>query len=280
MDSLVYADGTWHEGDPPLISALSQSYMHGTAVFDGARLFENCVPDLGAHCRRLLRSAVVMGLDQPLTAAAVESLAREGARRFETGAELYLRPSLYAERGFLTPEPGSTRFLLSLVRMPMPDPDGMTITVSPFRRPGPDMAPTEAKASCLYPNGSRALQEAARRGFDNALMLDGEGNVAELASANIWLGVGGAAVTPVWNRTFLDGITKQRVAVLLRAQGIQVVERTVSVEDVLGADEVFSTGNWGKVLPVTRVDDRTFPAGPVYGAARAAYWAFAGTEPL
>ncbi|MXX22243.1 MAG: branched chain amino acid aminotransferase, partial [Rhodospirillales bacterium] len=181
MDSLVYADGTWHEGDPPLIGALSQSYMHGTAVFDGARLFNDCVPDLGRHCERLLRSAAVMGLDQPVDAATVESLAREGARRFETGAELYIRPSLYAARGFLTPEPGSTRFLLSLMRMAMPAAHGRSITVSPFRRPGPDMAPTEAKASCLYPNGSRALQDAERRGFDNALMLDGDGNVAELA---------------------------------------------------------------------------------------------------
>ncbi len=280
MDSLVYADGAWHEGDPPLIGALSQSYMHGTAVFDGARLFENCVPDLGPHCERLLRSAAVMGLDQPLSAAAIEKIARAGARRFEPGAEVYIRPSLYAQRGFLTPEPGSTRFLLSLMRMPMPAPTGTAITVSPFRRPGPDMAPTEAKASCLYPNGSRALQDAGRRGFDNALMLDGEGNVAELASANIWLGIDGMAVTPVWNRTFLNGITKQRVARLLRARGIEVVERTVSVDDVLGADEVFSTGNWGKVLPVVRVDDRTFAVGPLYRAAREAYWLFAATEAL
>ena len=111
-------------------------------------------------------------------------------------------------------------------------------------------------------------------------MLDGDGNVAELASANIWLGRGGVAVTPVWNRTFLDGITKQRVAALLADRGIEVVERTVSVDDVRGADEVFSTGNWGKVLPITRVDDDVFPVGPLYRAARAAYWAFAETEPL
>ncbi len=280
MDSLVYAEGTWHEGDPPLIGALSQSYMHGTAVFDGARLFNDCVPDLGRHCERLLRSAAVMGLDQPVDAATVESLAREGARRFETGAELYIRPSLYAARGFLTPEPGSTRFLLSLMRMAMPAAHGRSITVSPYRRPGPDMAPTEAKASCLYPNGSRALQDAERRGFDNALMLDGDGNVAELASANIWLGRNGVAITPVWNRTFLNGITKLRVSSLLSERGIDVVEKTVSLDDVMGADEVFSTGNWGKVLPITRVDDHEFPVGPLYRAAREAYWAYAETEPL
>ncbi len=280
MDSLVYADGTWHEGDPPLIGALSQSYMHGTMVFDGARLFDGCVPDLGRHCERLLRSAAVMGLDRPLEAPAIERLAREGARRFEPGSELYIRPSLYAARGFLTPEPGSTRFLLSLMRMAMPAPDGFAVTVSSYRRPGPDMAPTEAKASCLYPNGSRALQEAAQRGFANALMLDGDNNVAELASANIWLGKDGVAITPVWNRAFLNGITKQRVAELLKARGIRVVERTVSVADVLDADEVFSTGNWGKVLPIVRVDDREFPVGPLYSAAREAYFAFAKTEPL
>ncbi len=280
MDSLVYADGSWHEGNPPVIGALSQSYMHGSAVFDGARLFNGWVPDLRLHCERLLRSAAVMGLDQPLEAAAVDALAREGARRFESGAELYIRPSLYAAGGFLTPEPGSTQFLLTLMRMPMPAPDGLAVTVSPFRRPGPDMAPTEAKAACLYPNGARALQEAGNRGFDNAVMLDGDGHVAELASANIWLGKDGVAVTPVWNRTFLNGITKQRVAALLAQRGIEVVERTVTVSDVLGADEVFSTGNWGKVLPIVRVDDQVFPVGPIYAAAREAYFAFAETEPL
>src|SRR3546814_17101961 len=86
------------------------------------------------------------------------------------------------------------------------------------------MAPTDAKASCLYPNSARALNEASKRGFDNAVVLDALGNVAELATANLWIAKDGVAVTPAPNGTFLNGITKQRAMQLLTAAGIEVRE--------------------------------------------------------
>jgi len=137
------------------------------------------------------------------------------------------------------------------------------------------MAPTDAKASCLYPNSARALTEAAQRGFDNAVVLDAIGNVAELATANFWIVKDGTAITPVPNGCFLNGITKQRVMRLLEERGIKVVEARVTWQDVLTADEVFSTGNYGKVIPITRVEDRSLQPGPVYTAAREAYWDWA-----
>lgn len=280
MDRLVSVDGEWIEGNPPVVGALSQSYMHGSAVFDGARAFAGLAPDLDLHCARLHASAEAMGLDAPPPVDAMVELAREGARRFGEGAELYIRPSLFAEGGFLTPDPGTSRFVLALMRMPMPAADGLAVCLSPFRRPWPDMAPTEAKAACLYPNSSRALADAARRGFGNAVMRDGDGHVVELASANLWIVRDGLALTPVWNRTFLNGITKQRVAKLLAERGVEVRETELSVEDVAGADEVFSTGNYGKVLPVTRFDDVEYGIGPVATAAREAYFAYARSAPL
>lgn len=280
MDRLVFVDGAWTEGNPPVIGALSQSYMHGSAVFDGARAFAGLVPDLDLHCARLHASADAMGLDAPPPVDEMVALAMEGARRFGEGAELYIRPSLFAEGGFLTPDPGTCRFVLALMRMPMPAADGMAVCLSPFRRPWPDMAPTEAKAACLYPNSSRALADAARRGCANAVMRDGDGNVVEFASANLWIVRDGLALTPAWNRTFLNGITKQRVAKLLGERGVEVRETTLSVEDVAAADEVFSTGNYGKVLPVTRFDDVEYEIGPVAAAAREAYLAYARSAPL
>src|SRR3546814_8641917 len=125
------------------------------------------------------------------------------------------------------------------------------------------MAPTDAKASCLCPNAARALAEAARRGFSNAFVLDALGNVAELATANIWIAKDGAAITPAPNGTFLNGITRQRVIRLLRAAGIEVREARVTWQDVLEADEVFSTGNYGKVVPITQVEPRSLQPGPV-----------------
>ena len=106
-------------------------------------------------------------------------------------------------------------------------------------------------------------------------MLDAHVDEAELATDNIWLSKDGAALTPVPKGAFLNGITKQRVARLLAERGIAVHERRLSYQDVLEADEIFSTGNYGKVMPVSRIDDRALQPGPIYTTAREAYWDWA-----
>ena len=119
------------------------------------------------------------------------------------------------------------------------------------------------------------MAEAVGKGFDNAVLLDAEGNVAELATANLFLVKGGVAATPKPNGTFLDGITRRRVIALLRAAGTRVEERAIRPEELTRADELFSTGNWAKVLPITRYESRTLAPGPVFTLARQAYWDFA-----
>jgi len=158
---------------------------------------------------------------------------------------------------------------------PMPSGDGFSAHVSPYRRPARDMAPTDSKASCLYPNTQRALAEASRRGFDNAVILDANGNVAEFATANLWIARDGVAMTPAWNGTFLRGVTRRRVMELLRDSGVEVLETALTVKDLEQADEIFSTGNYGKVLPVTGFENRGLEPGPVYRRAREAYFEFA-----
>jgi branched-chain amino acid aminotransferase len=200
-------------------------------------------------------------------------------RRFAAGAELYIRPLFFAEEGFIVPLPESTRFALSLYEAPMPRPVGLSACLSRYRRPAPDQAPTDAKAACLYPNSARALCEALGRGFDNAVLLGPDGNVAELATANLFIVKDGAAVTPSPDGSFLAGITRARVIELLRDDGVTVIERPLAWREVLEADEVFSTGNFGKVLPVTRVEKRDLQPGPAYTKARALYWDFAHSRP-
>jgi branched-chain amino acid aminotransferase len=140
------------------------------------------------------------------------------------------------------------------------------------------MAPTDAKASALYANSTRAMREAKERGFDQAIMLDAEGNVAEFASSNLFLvAPEGKVVTPVPNGTFLAGITRARVIALLGQQGVQVEERTVKAQELETAREIFSTGNYGKVTPCTRYEGRTLDAGPVARKARELYLAFTET---
>jgi branched-chain amino acid aminotransferase len=135
--------------------------------------------------------------------------------------------------------------------------------------------PVDAKAGCLYPNNARALTEARSRGFDNCIVCDMLGNVAELATANVFMAKDGSVFTPAVNSTFLNGITRQRVIKLLRGAGVTVVEGTLRYADFQGADEIFSSGNYSKVAPVTRIGERSLQPGPFYRKARELYWEFA-----
>jgi branched-chain amino acid aminotransferase len=172
-------------------------------------------------------------------------------------------------------DPDTTNWCLSLYVAPMPAPTGSAITLSPFRRPTMECAPVDAKAACLYPNNSRALIEAQARGFNNALMLDLLGNVAEFGNSNVFMAKDGVVYTPAPNGTFLAGITRQRVINLLRGDGVSVVEATLRYPDFQGADEIFSSGNFAKVAPIIRIDDRSLQPGPFYRRARKLYWEFA-----
>src|SRR6202167_2689714 len=147
-------------------------------------------------------------------------------------------------RGLVQPDPDSTRWCLTLFVAPMPQAAGNSITLSPFRRPTRECAPVEAKAGCLYPNNARALIEARGRGFDNCLMCDMLGNIAELGTANIFMAKDGVVYTPEANDTYLAVITRNRIIELLRRSGVTVVEATLSYSDFEEADEIFSTGNY------------------------------------
>jgi branched-chain amino acid aminotransferase len=158
---------------------------------------------------------------------------------------------------------------------PLRKPDGFSITLSPFKRPTIETAPVDAKAGCLYPNNARAMLEARSRGFDNCVTTDLVGNVAELANSNVFIAKDGQVFTPIPNGTFLNGITRQRVIKLLRGAGVTVTETVMKYRDLETADEIFATGNASKVLPVTKIDDRSLQPGPLYRRARELYWAYA-----
>lgn len=275
MQVWTWIDGQWLEGNPGIVGPMTHALWLGSCVFDGARSFEGVAPDLDLHCARVVRSAEVMGLEPQVTAGEILEIAQEGRRRFPQDMALYIRPMFWADQGFVAPDPSTTRFCVTLNEEPMPSAKGFAVTRSQFARPLPHTAPTEAKAACLYPNSGRAIMEAKRKGFDNAVVLDALGNVAELATANLWMAKDGVAVTPVANGTFLNGITRQRVAKLLKSQGVEVQERRVTYDELLAADELFSTGNYGKVQPITRIDAKDLQPGPIYAKARKAYWDWA-----
>ncbi|MBL8327601.1 MAG: aminotransferase class IV [Rubrivivax sp.] len=152
---------------------------------------------------------------------------------------------------------------------------GFSACTTELRRPDARYAPTDAKASCLYANSTRILREARARGFDNAVVCDPDGQVAEFATANLFfVSEAGEIVTPAANGSFLSGITRARVIQLLADDGQPVVERSVQPQELLAAREIFNTGNYAKVTPCTRFLDRELPVGPVARRAHELYLQF------
>jgi branched-chain amino acid aminotransferase len=274
MAGVFWYNGTWFTEEPKVLGPMDHAFWLGSVIFDGARAIKGFAPDLDKHSARAVRSAVTMGMKPTKTAAEIEALCREGIRMMGPDATLYVRPMFFIRRGLgaARPDPDSTDFILSLYDAPLPPFAGVSAMLAPVRRAATDRAPTDAKAACLYPNGARASAWAAERGADNAVMLDPNGNVAEFASANIWFAKDGVAITPAVNNTFLNGITRQRIIALLSADGMRVEERAVRAEELDSADEIFSTGNYAKVTPCTRYNNRDLPVGPVATRARDMYF--------
>ena len=273
-----YYEGDWHEGNIPIMGVRDHAGWLCSSVFDGARTFEGVSPDLDLHCARVNASATTMHLKPAVAAETWIGLTQDGIKRFDKNAALYIRPMYWAERSgtlLVAPDPDSTKWCLTLYEAPMRPPEGFSITLSPYLKPSMECMPVDAKAGCLYPNNARALIEANARGFGNCAVRDLLGNVAELATANLFIGKDGVVFTPAPNGTFLNGITRQRVIKLLRAAGVSVVETTLQYSDLENADEIFSSGNYSKVMPVNRIDDRSLQPGPLYRKARELYWDFA-----
>jgi branched-chain amino acid aminotransferase len=274
----TFFQGDWHEGNVPLMGPRTHAAWLCSLVFDGARAFEGVTPDLDLHCARVNDSARKLYLKPCVSTEEWIGLAREGVGKFDQAVALYIRPMYWADREgpwVQAHDPESTSWCLSIYEAPLRPPRGFSVTVSPFRRPTLEVMPVDAKAGCLYPNNARALFEAQSRGFDNAIVCDAVGNVAELATSNVFMAKDGVVFTPIANGTFLDGITRQRVIGLLRDAGVKVIESCLTYRDFEEADEIFSTGNYSKVVPVTRIGDRALPFGPLYTKARELYWAFA-----
>ncbi|WP_158968650.1 branched-chain amino acid aminotransferase [Chachezhania sediminis] len=278
----TYFEGTWHDGNPAIMRAADHGTWLGSTVFDGARLFDGMTPDLDLHCARLNRSAEALMLTPTEDAARMVEIVKEGLESYPAGAAVYIRPIYWGIDGddtALVPDASETGFAIVLEEIPMaPAAASSTLTRTSFRRPVLADNVVNAKAGCLYPNNARMLAEARRKGFGNALVTDATGNVAETASANVFMVKDGEVFTPIANGTFLAGITRTRHMTNMRAEGMKVHETVLKYEDFEAADEIFLSGNMSKVTPVTAFDDISYQAGPVTARVREMYWDWAASQ--
>ena len=278
LKTWTFFDGEWLEGNPKFIGPLSHGSWMGSPVFDGARIFDGYAPDLMLHCERVVKSAEAMLMKSPVSAEKIYELAKTGAKKFGS-EDLYVRPLIWAEEsmGLLRCNPDSAKFCLSVIEMPLPDDSGLSACISSFKKPDASSAPTDAKAACLYPNGARAMQEAISRGFQHAIMLDQNLKVAEFASANLFIVKDEVILTPKATGCFLAGITRSRVITLAKENGLKVVETDIEVDDVLNADEVFSTGNYSKLSYFNKIENKRMERGEIYKQLREIYFEFSKT---
>jgi len=273
--TITYADGAWQDDSPKTLRPNNHAFWLSSVVFDGARSIKGKTPDLILHSERVIRSAKIMGLAPDINGNEIAAIALEGVKRFPPDAELYISPMFYGEDGFILPDPASTKFIMSIFEAAIPEPTGFSACKTKFRRPAKDMAPTEAKASCLYPNVARGVREVTDKGFDVGIVMDPNGNVAEFSYTNLFMVKNGVVHTPAINGTFLNGITRQRIIQLLTDDGITVEQRPIDFEELLTADELFATGNFAKVQPCIRIENQELQPGPIFRKAHELYFNFA-----
>ncbi|WP_439141967.1 branched-chain amino acid aminotransferase [Planktotalea sp.] len=280
----TFYEGVWHDEDVRVMRAADHGSWLGTTVFDGARFVNGRAPDLEKHLARVNDSANALMITPTVSTADMLEMVRDGLRAYSPEDAVYIRPMYWALHGDdlgIVPRANETGFAISLEAIPMaPASASTTLCTTRFRRPVQEDNVVNAKAGCLYPNNARMLTEARSKGFGNALVADVMGNVAETATANVFMVRDGEVFTPIANGTFLSGITRARHIENFTQDGVKVHEKVLTFADFEAADEVFITGNMSKITPVTAFEDRQYQVGPMTKRAREMYWDWAASTPL
>jgi branched-chain amino acid aminotransferase len=266
----TYFEGAWHDGNVPIMRAADHGAWQGTTVFDGARYVDGVAPDLLRHCERVVASARALMLQPRQTPQEIHDIIWEGLRRYPEDAAVYVRPDVLGHRRRrIRHHPAETPagFCVCLEEVAIAPPEA---AVAPHHDavppPRPDRRRLQRQGRLpLSQQRPHAGRGACDKGYDNALVADALGNVAEAGSANVFMVRDGTVFTPIPNGTFLNGITRQRHMTNLRAAGVEVVETVLTFDDFRKADEVFMTGNLNKVTPVVEFDGTNYQRGPVDG---------------
>lgn len=268
MDGTIWFDGKmvpWREAN---VHFLTHGLHYASTVFEGIRAYDGEVFKLRAHTDRLFESAEIVGFRIPHLRDVIDDACRAvlKANRLTDG---YIRPAAWRGSEKLGLSPAGATIHVAIAAWEWPSyfssevrGKGIRLTHAKWRRPAPDTAPTRAKAPGLYQICTLAKQAAEDQGFDDALMLDYRGFVAEATGANIFLVINGCLHTPIAD-CFLDGITRQTVIELAKVAGIDVIERHILPEEIAGAQEVFLTGTAAEITPVGSIGSATFTPGPV-----------------
>ena len=282
-DGQIWWDGAltpWRDARPHV---LTHGLHYASAVFEGERAYSGHIFKLREHTNRLIASGRLLGFEIPYSADEIDAacnqvLAANGL------TDAYVRPIAYRGSEMLAVSAQTTTIHLAIATWAWPNlfgadrMKGVRLGWAKWKRPSPETAPTASKAAGLYMIGTLSKHQVEAEGFDDALMLDWRGHVAEATGANIFFVFDGELHTPIPD-CFLDGITRRTVMKLARNRNIKVVERVVMPEELSKASEVFLAGTAAEVTPVRQIGELNYNSGPVTAALLADYEALVRMSP-
>lgn len=267
-DGVIWYDGALVPWRDARMHVLSHGLHYASCVFEGERVYSGSIFQLRAHTDRLINSGKTLGFAIPWSADEIDA-ACAAVVKAQGLTDAYVRPVAWRGSEMMAVSAQQTRIHLAIAAWEWPsyfNPEarlkGIRLTLSKWRRPAPDTAPTSAKAAGLYMICTLSKHEAEAAGYHDALMLDYRGLVAEATGANIFLVQDGKIHTPVPD-CFLDGITRKTVIGLARKRGFDVIERQIKMEEFARTQEVFLTGTAAEVTPVGEIDSYRFTPGAV-----------------
>ena len=262
-DGFIWFDGQLVNWRDAKIHVLTHAMHYASAVFEGERVYDGKVFKLAEHSQRLVDSAKLLEFEIPSSVAEINAATQAVVKANNIG-DGYLRPIAWRGSEMMGVSAQSSKIHLAIATWVWPSyfsPEakmkGIRLQFADWRRPAPYTAPTKSKAAGLYMICTLAKHKAEREKFDDALMLDWRGQVAESTGANVFFAKEGKLHTPTPD-CFLDGITRRTVIGLARARQIEVIERAIMPDELKGFDECFLTGTAAEVTPVSEIGPYKF----------------------
>jgi branched-chain amino acid aminotransferase len=266
----------WREAK---IHVLSHGLHYASAVFEGARVYDGEVFKLTDHSQRIHESARILGFEIPFSVAEIDQACREAVRANNI-SDGYLRPIAWRGSEQMGVAAQQTKINVAVAAWYWGtyfDPEqrlkGIRLAMAEYRRPDPRTAPCKSKATGLYMICTIEKHRAERLGYNDALMLDWRGQIAEATGANIFFVRGDELHTPTPD-CFLDGITRRTVIGLAKERGLKIVERAIMPEEMAGFEQCFLTGSAAEVTPVSEIGDYRFTVGEITQTLMDAYSAY------
>jgi branched-chain amino acid aminotransferase len=267
-DGFIWMDGSLVPWRDAKVHILTHALHYASCVFEGERVYDGRIFKLTEHSRRLAQSAEVMGFELPYDVPAIDRACTQvvAANGIADG---YVRPLAWRGAEMMGVSAQHCRIHVAIAAWTWPayfTPEarlrGIRMTRGRYARPAPNTAPTASKAAGLYMICTLSKHDAEAKGYDDALMLDYRGLLAEGTGANLFLVMDGKLHTPLPD-CFLDGITRRTVIGLAKDRGIEVIERHIAPDELAHAQEVFLTGTAVEVTPVREIDEHQFQIGAI-----------------